>query len=157
MAKKQVKKPESDARYITRRSKPGLGNGLFATAPIQKGEFILEYTGKRIPTKEADELTTRYLFEIDDQWTIDGSTRSNTARYVNHSCRPNCEARIEKGKILYYATRNIKEGEEIVIDYGDEYFDEFIRPYGCKCGVCNEEFRSQSQPTLSQTPPSRTR
>lgn len=139
-----VKKQVSEKRFVVRKARPGLGNGLFATAPIKKGEFILEYKGERIPTKKADVLRTRYLFELDEQWTIDGSTRSNRARYVNHSCRPNCEAIIEKGKINYYALRAIQEGEEIVIDYGDEYFDEFIRPYGCKCAVCTAEERRSS-------------
>jgi SET domain-containing protein len=98
-------------------------------------------------------LRTRYLFEIDKHWTIDGSSHDNTARYINHSCKPNCEARIEEGKVMIYALYAIPEGEEITIDYGDEYFDEFIRPHGCRCNACAAEFRSRSQPTLSQTRP----
>lgn len=114
-----------------------MGHGLFATASIQRGDFILEYTGKRVPTPRADSMTTRYLFEIDREWTIDGESRSNIARYVNHSCEPNCEADIRDGRILIYASRDIERGEELTIDYGDEYFDEFIRPVGCKCSSCS--------------------
>ena len=113
-----------------------MGQGLFAVVPIRKGDFILEYTGKKIPTALADTMTSRYLFEIDKDWTIDGSARSNTARYINHACDPNTEAEIENGRIMIHAVRNIKKGEELTIDYDSEYFDEFIRPVGCKCVKC---------------------
>lgn len=127
-------------RYAIKRSRPGTGQGLFALVPMLRGEFIVEYTGKKIPTPYADTLSSRYLFEIDKEWTIDGSPRSNIARYINHSCDPNVEALIEKGDdgenhINIYAVRAIKAGEELGIDYGDEYYDEFIRPVGCKCGA----------------------
>ena len=115
---------------------PGLGHGLFATASHKKGDFILEYTGQRIPTVAADASRSRYLFEIDREWTIEGSSRANIARYINHSCAPNCEVELRDGHILIYATRNIERGEEFTIDYGEEYFDEFIRPVGCKCRHC---------------------
>lgn len=124
------------ARFAIRKSRPGLGQGLFATTNVRKGDFILEYTGKRIPTTHADTLKTRYLFEIDRAWTIDGSSRSNIARYINHSCMPNCEGEIRDGAVLIYASRDIKKGEELSIDYGQEYFDEFIKPVGCKCDHC---------------------
>lgn len=113
-----------------------MGHGLFAVVPIRKGDFILEYTGKRIPTALADTMKSRYLFEIDEDWTIDGASRSNTARYINHSCEPNTEAELGDGRILIHAVRDIKEGEELTIDYDTEYFDEFIRPAGCKCKKC---------------------
>ena len=114
-----------------------MGRGLFAAIPIRKGDFLLEYTGRRIPTSYADTLKTRYLFELDEEWTIDGSRRTNIARYVNHSCAPNCEVQLRDGKILIFATRNIRQGEEFTFDYGDEYFEEFIRPSGCKCSFCS--------------------
>ena len=125
---------KTDGRFIVRKSGSGKGHGLFALKPIKKGNFILEYIGKKIPTTLADTLKTRYLFEIDEQWTIDGSERSNAARYINHSCDPNCEVYIEKGRIMIYAIKNIAIGEELSYDYGDEYFDEFLRPVGCRCG-----------------------
>ncbi len=113
-----------------------MGHGLFATRPVRLGEFVIEYTGNKISTKVADELTTRYLFEIDSEWTIDGAERSNIARYVNHSCDPNCEAEIKDNRIFFNAIRDIEKGEEFTIDYGEEYFDEFIKPHGCKCQSC---------------------
>lgn len=122
-------------KYAIRKSAAGKGQGLFATAPFKKGEFVIEYTGKKIPTKEADELTTRYLFEIDKDWTIDGSPRSNIARYINHSCDPNCESDTVEGKIIITAIRDIQPGEELSFDYGEEYYNEFIKPKGCRCGA----------------------
>lgn len=126
----------SNERFVVRRSGPKKGLGLFTRAALSKGELVLEYTGEKISTKTADALNTRYLFEIDDEWTIDGSARTNTARYINHSCEPNCEAEIQDGRIFLYATRPILPDEELTFDYGDEYFAEFIRPMGCRCAKC---------------------
>jgi SET domain-containing protein len=123
-------------KFAVRRSKPGSGYGLFATSPVQEGDFVLEYKGRHIPSEAADRLKTRYLFEIDSLWTIDGSSQGNTARYINHSCAPNCEAEIRDGKVLIFAVRDIEAGEELTIDYGEEYFKEFIEPNGCKCAKC---------------------
>ena len=125
-----------DARFEIRDAAEGVGKGLFALKPIQKGDFILEYTGKTIPTKVADEMDeARYLFEVDKKWTIDGEDESNTARYINHACDPNTEAEVHDGHILITAVRDIEAGEELTIDYGEEYYDEFIKPVGCKCGA----------------------
>lgn len=220
----------TDQRFEVREGRPGTGLGLFATRDIQKGDYILEYTGKKIPTKVADEMDeARYLFEIDKKWTIDGEDESNIARYINHCCEPNVEAEVhdlpaprlsayivyalecdngavyigqtqdllqrwnrhasgrgaeytskhkprgyvyseefpsreeavakEKwlktgfgrkwlrreikagraqqagGHILITAVRDIRAGEELGIDYGEEYYDEFIKPVGCKCAA----------------------
>ncbi len=75
-----------------------------------------------------------YLFEID------GLERSNQARYINHSCDPNCEVYIEKSRIMIYAIKNIPAGAELSYDYGEEYFDEFLKPVGCRCATkkCRE-------------------
>ena len=125
------------ARHIAvQRSRPGLGRGLFAARDMEKGNFIVEYSGRRIASKYADTLSTRYLFELDDEWTIDGSSRANVARYINHSCVPNAEGIVLDGRVLIHAARDIRADEEITIDYGDEYFDEFIKPLGCKCERC---------------------
>ena len=64
------------------RSKSGLG--LFARVPIKKGQFIVRYIGRKIHTDDTEDLDTRYLFEINNRWTIDGSSRRNRARYINH-------------------------------------------------------------------------
>jgi SET domain-containing protein len=124
-----------DPRFEIRKVDPAIGEGLFALVPIKKGDFILEYTGKKIPTPVADTMSSRFLFEINGRWTIEGSTKANTARYINHHCDPNVEANIVKGRINIYAIRDIAAGEELGIDYGEEYFDEFIKPHGCKCGA----------------------
>src|SRR2546429_696902 len=119
--------------FEIREAGNGVGKGLFATAPIPKGTFIIEYTGKKIPTVVADTLHSRYLFELDDEWTLDGEDLSNTARWINHSCDPNSEAEIKDGHILISAMKDIAPGEEITFDYDQEYFDGFIKPVGCKC------------------------
>ena len=131
-----MRKNSSQNRFVVRKSGPGLGRGLFAVAPIRKGDFIVEYTGRRIPTSHADTLKTRYLFEVDEEWAVDGSSQENVARYMNHSCVPNCECDLQDKKVLILAIRDIRIGEELTFDYGDEYFDEFIRPTGCKCARC---------------------
>jgi SET domain-containing protein len=119
------------------RSQTGLG--LFAAAEIARGTPIVEYRGRRIPTELARELDRRrankYLFEIDFRWTIDGRTRSNIARYVNHSCRPNAEAEYVGGRMLYVARRRIGAGEEITVDYGKEHMRLYFRD-GCRCAKC---------------------
>ena len=129
-----------EACYRIGRSATGLG--LFATAAIERGAFIVEYSGKRISTREAKarEQTSgaRYMFEINSRWTVDGSPRSNIGRYANHSCRPNAESAIWKGKVILRAIRTIEPGEEITYDYGPEYFELFIRPHGCRCAKCVE-------------------
>jgi len=122
---------------MVQKSRPGLGHGLFASEAIKKGSFIAEYIGKRIPTSYADTLKTRYLFALDDEWTIDGSGSENIARNINHACEPNAEAEIHDDRVYILATKDIAKGEEITIDYGEEYFDEFIRPVGCKCRRCS--------------------
>jgi SET domain-containing protein len=121
-------------RFRIGRSRTGLG--LFAEEPIRKGRFVAEYWGKRIPTKTADDLNTKYLFEINTRWTVDGSDRRNVARYINHACRPNCETNIVRGAIKIRATKNIKVGDEITYNYGSGYFEMYIKPVGCKCASC---------------------
>jgi SET domain-containing protein len=81
----------------------------------------------------------RYMFEINSHWAIDGSSRRNIARYVNHSCRPNVEAVDRRPhRIVYVARRRIKPDDEITVDYGKEYFDAYITKSGCRCVKCRE-------------------
>ena len=126
---------------MVRDSFPGTGQGLFAVRAIPADTFVLEYTGERIPTGSAENGGSRYLFLIDDDWTIDGTVPGNIAGYVNHACMPNCEARMEEGEdgqkhIMFYTLRDIFSGEELTIDYGPDYFKKFIEPVGCRCSVC---------------------
>lgn len=128
----------TSARFTVKRARKGAGLGLFAEVPFKKDDFIIEYKGKRVPNDVADDLGTKYLFEVGEHWTIDGSSRKNIARYINHSCKPNAEAEEDEDelRIRFYAKKKIQPGDELTIDYGDEYFDQFIRPYGCKCDAC---------------------
>jgi hypothetical protein len=83
------------------RSKTGLG--LFAIAEIDKGALIAEYKGRRMSNAEADAMEargSRYMFTINSRWTVDGSSRRNLARYANHSCRPNAESDVVKGRVI---------------------------------------------------------
>lgn len=117
-----------------KRSSAGLG--LFTTRPYKKGERIIEYFGREISKAEEYSSKSKYLFEVNSRKTIDGTQRDNFARYINHSCKPNCEPNIVRGKIFIDALKNIKEGEELSYDYGEEYVDEHIKPYGCRCTSC---------------------
>ena len=123
------------------RAKAGLG--LFARVPIRKGQFIVRYSGRKIRTETADELDTRYLFEVNTRWTIDGSNRRNLGRYINHACRPNAETYFVKHVIKIRAIKNIKPGDEITYHYGRNYFEAFIKDKGCACGHCKKKRRAR--------------
>jgi SET domain-containing protein len=129
----------SSSHFRIGRSRTGLG--LFATKPIRKGAFVVAYTGRRIPDAEARKLedrSSRYIFEINTRWSIDGKSRRNTGRYVNHSCRPNVEPVFRGHRIHYRSRRRIKPGEEITVDYGKDYFVAFIGKSRCQCEKCRE-------------------
>lgn len=130
MAYKYPRKPIHDFRVG--RSIAGLG--LFATEDIEKDDFIIEYWGPILTDEEADKKGGAYLFEVDTDHTINGTSRENTARYLNHSCKPNCEAEIDGKRVFIYAKRNIKAGEELTYHYGKSYYEDYIKPNGCKCG-----------------------
>lgn len=123
-----------DPRFRLGRSSAGLG--LFATVAFPAGARVIEYTGERITTAEADRRGGRYLFAVDDRWVIDARDRDNLARYINHACRPNCEARQVGRRIWIYARRPIAPGEELTYHYGKVYFQTFIAPHGCRCAAC---------------------
>ena len=123
------------------------GRGSFAARRIRKGARIIEYLGERISPAEAD---TRYeggpakhprvlLFTVDSETVIDAGVGGNAARFINHSCEPNCEAVARSGRIWIYALRNIQVGEELTYDYGltgePEDRDEQKRLYACRCGA----------------------
>ena len=122
-------------KYVVKRT--GSGLGLFALKAIPAGKRIIEYTGPLVSNEEVERRTKgKYFFGVNTKWSIDGSPRSNTARYINHSCRPNCDAVVSKRRVWIWSRRAIKAGEELTYDYGREYFDEHIKPFGCKCGKC---------------------
>jgi hypothetical protein len=122
------------------RSRTGLG--LFATVPIKKGAFIVEYKGRKLATEQANKLEARgnrYLYEINSRWTIDGTSRKNLGRYVNHSCRPNAETHRIGHKVVIRAIKNIKTGAEITYNYGRDYLINVITRRGCKCDKCRKK------------------
>ena len=119
------------------RSRSGLG--LFATAPIPKGRFIIRYTGPKLTNEQADGVENQYLFELNNRWTIDGKSRGNIARYINHSCRPNAEVYFVGHAIKIRARKNIEAGAEIGYDYGKDHFNAYIKPHGCQCDKCREK------------------
>lgn len=127
---------ETYPKVMVKRSSAGLG--LFAGEDLVKDQLIIEYTGERIDEAEADRRGGKYLFTVTDNLFIDGKARENTARYLNHSCRPNAEAEHEttEDRIFIRAAKRIKAGEEITYHYGKEYFDTLIKPLGCKCAHC---------------------
>lgn len=123
------------------------GKGVFARKLIPEGTRIVEYRGERITTAEADarypdDPTVPYhtfLFALDDDWVVDAAYGGNLARWVNHSCDPNCEVVIEDGRLFIESVRDIEPGEELAYDYN------FILPvrhspamkkrYPCECGA----------------------
>ena len=127
--------------YRIGRSRTGLG--LFATKPIKKGTRIIRYFGPLLDSrkKKDDEIENKYLFELTNRWTIDGSVRKNIARYINHACRPNAESdvRPRKRKVYIRAIKNIEPGEEINYDYGTDNFKAYLKPIGCKCDACEKK------------------
>jgi SET domain-containing protein len=129
--------PKMQKNVVVKRS--GIGLGLFAAAEIPKGTKIIQYTGERISNADTDKYKGRYLFKLDDDFTIDGRSRRNLARYINHSCRPNAYTEITEGEIWIIAKRKIKAFEEITYHYGKEYFDYFLKPKGCKCQKCKSK------------------
>ncbi|HEX8352773.1 MAG TPA: SET domain-containing protein [Pyrinomonadaceae bacterium] len=119
---------------VVKRTSTGLG--LFTLLPVRAGGRIIEYVGPVITTEEADRLGGKYLFAVDEKRAIDGRARTNTARYINHSCRPNAEAFTTGRRVWIYAKRDIPAGEQITIDYGQDYLNAHMKASGCKCAVC---------------------
>ena len=126
---------KKDIDYVIKRTASGLG--LFSLKSIPAGKRIVEYTGPLVSNAEVERRTKgKYFFGVNTKWSIDGTPRSNLARYVNHSCRPNCEAILSKRRVWIWSKRAIKAGEELSYDYGKEYFEDHIKPFGCKCEKC---------------------
>ena len=112
--------------------------GLYASKNIKKGSKIIEYKGKVITRREAEENTKYdndkaiYLFNLNKRYDLDGDFKFNTARLINHSCNPNCEVAGSGLKVWVYAIKDIKENEELTYDYGFS-FDEDYKQFPCKC------------------------
>jgi SET domain-containing protein len=140
------------AKITTRRSTIH-GNGMFATAPLKKGERLIQYKGRHRTHKAvdriyADEVETghTFLFTLNDTYVIDANEDGNAARWINHSCDPNCEAVLEedegddrrKDKVFIEAMREIAPGEELSYNYGirldEKHTKELKKIWECRCG-----------------------
>ena len=143
------KSPLSNARRIQTRRSSVHGNGVFAVQDLAEGERIIEYKGEIITWKEAlrrhphdpAQPNHTFYFHIDDGRVIDGNVDGNAARWINHSCDPNCEADEVEGRVFIKALRNIKAGEELNYDYGliidEPYTKKLKAEYPCWCGSKN--------------------
>ncbi|MBP6773544.1 MAG: SET domain-containing protein-lysine N-methyltransferase [Gemmatimonadaceae bacterium] len=129
------------------RRSPIQGLGGFATHHIPAGTRLIEYAGERITPAESDarypddaeDRHHTYLFAIDDAIVVDASVNGNDARFLNHSCAPNCDAVIEEGRIWIDTIHDIEPGEELVYDYAyilnERHSPAAKRKYPCHCGA----------------------
>jgi len=138
-------------RKIVVRDSPIHGRGVYAARPIRAGERIIEYTGELISWKEADRRPPSdpddpqhtFFFALDDgKRVIDANVGGNSARWINHSCDPNCETEeTEAGRVYIDALRNIRRGEELHYDYclivEGKITKKLKRQYRCLCGAAN--------------------
>jgi SET domain-containing protein len=123
------------ARVLVRLS-PIHGRGAFARTDIPAGTRVIEYIGERISKEESIrrcERNNEYIFALNEQSDLDGNIPANTARYLNHSCAPNCEAELQEGHIWIVARREIRAGEELTFNYGFDLID--YREHPCRCGA----------------------
>ncbi len=135
-------------RFIVRRSAIH-GRGVFAAAVIARGQYLLEYKGEVLSEREANRRFARtqveeghtFYFSLGDGRAIDGAVGGNSARWINHSCAPNCEAEQDGERVYIRATAKIKPGDEIFIDYrldaGSRPTKALRATYGCRCGAKN--------------------
>ncbi len=136
MPKAKKKKFKNDHPLVHFKKSKIHGWGGFAKTDIRKGKRIIEYVGKKLTKKEAEQALEDlncYVFTVNDDFDLDGSVKWNPARYINHSCDPNCEADVKKDRVWIYATRKIKKGEELGYNYGHDLDDWEDRP--CCCGA----------------------
>ncbi|MGH7639191.1 MAG: SET domain-containing protein [Gemmatimonadaceae bacterium] len=129
------------------RESPIQGLGAFATRRIPAGTRLIEYSGERLTPEQADarypevpgERHHTFLFAIDDEWVVDAAVNGNDARWINHSCDPNCDAVVDDAKIWIETIRDVQPGEELAYDYAYELEErhtaEAKRRYPCNCGA----------------------
>ena len=123
------------------------GNGVFARRKIAADTRVIEYAGERVTARQAasrqgadpDNPFHTFFFSLEGGRLIDGASNGNDARWINHCCEPNCEAREEDGRIFIYALRDIRRGEELNYDYGlvvtERHTPTLKRSYACLCGA----------------------
>ena len=112
------------------------GTGGFARADISAGARVIEYVGEKISKQESlarCEKNNEYIFALDAEQDLDGNVSWNPARFLNHSCAPNCEAQLDVGRIWVVTLRDIRAGEELTFNYGYDLED--YREHLCGCGA----------------------
>jgi SET domain-containing protein len=136
-------------KVLQMRSSRIHGKGVFARVPIPAGVRLIEYRGKRITNAEADATYPEdpdvpyhtFLFAIDGDVVIDAGRGGNMARWINHSCDPNCDAVVEDGRVWIQSTRDIAPGEELTYDYrfmlDERHTPALKKRYACICGSPN--------------------
>ena len=139
--------PRSDTRRIQTRRSGVHGKGVFALQDLAEGETLIEYVGEVIRWKEAlrrhphdpSDPNHTFYFHIDEDHVIDAKVGGNSSRWINHSCKPNCEADEDDGRVFIKALRNIKAGDELFYDYGliidARYTPKLLAEYPCWCGA----------------------
>ena len=137
----------SSGRRIQVRRSGVHGRGVFALQDIAEGEIIVEYEGAVISYEESQRRHPHdpanphhtFFFQIDGERVIDGGDGGNAARWINHSCDPNCFAEEVDERIFISALRNIYAGEELGYDYGliieERYTAKLKADYACRCGA----------------------
>lgn len=126
----------AETEWVFFRTSPIHGTGGFAGADIPAGTRVIEYVGEKISKHESlarCERNNEYIFALDDNCDLDGNVSWNPARYLNHSCAPNCEAQLDAGRIWILALRDIGAGEELTFNYGYDLED--YREHPCSCGA----------------------
>lgn len=128
---------------LVRLDQSGIHNfGLYAKTDIKEDSPIIQYVGDRLTQRQADKFAEKtgeeliYLFELNNRYVINGDVDYNLAKYINHSCKPNCYNDIIKGQIWIYAMRDIKAGEELSYDYGFSREGWQKRPCHCRMANC---------------------
>jgi uncharacterized protein len=135
------------------------GTGGFARRDISRGTRLIEYVGLKISKAESlarCESNNEYIFSLNDHEDIDGNVDWNPARFINHSCTPNCDAELDADRIWIVASREILAGEEVTFNYGFDLED--YKEYPCRCGATNclgymvaEEYHDQVRRSLRLT------
>lgn len=136
---KRIPRRFKPGRYDLRIKRSRAGRGLFTYDDIAPGACIIEYKGRKVGKREMEEDGGKYFFWTSRNTMIDGYIPKNPARFINHSCAPNCEIDIRHKRIYVFAKRHIKKGTELTYDYDKEYFDEHIKPFGCRCEKCEKK------------------
>jgi SET domain-containing protein len=130
--------PVTETEWVSIRSSSIHGTGGFARRDIPAGTRFMEYVGEKIDKPESlrrCEADNEFIFTLDHQTDLDGNVSWNPARFLNHSCAPNCEAELIDGRIWIAAMRLIRAGEELTFNYGFDLED--YKNYPCRCGAAN--------------------